>query len=369
MDWELLADQALGEKLIKKWFWLYLFAYLIAPAWYIVKVVISNSVSVADVGVLYSIVGLIGLLNVYNDLGLTESLQYFLPRYRINKQYNYIKTSLYISFFIQIITTLVIAALLRFGAPWLAENYFHSSNAVVILRYFCFYFLGINIFQSMQSIYSAFQDTFSSQFIEFVRMWSVVVFTILFFFTDKQSIEWYSLNRILWLTVGILVSCVIFYKKYKTPLLQGMIVREKPMFNEYLHYALWSFLWLNIGNLFGWVIQQIVIVMIGPESAWYYTNFSTLFGISGVIIWPIMWLIFPIVSELVTKKDTHKLSLLFNFFYTYFSLFSFSLAILFLFLWKELALIIFWTKFLLSGTLLSISSIFIICNNLYLLNS
>jgi len=32
MDGELLADQPLGEKLIKKGFWLYFFAYLIGPA-------------------------------------------------------------------------------------------------------------------------------------------------------------------------------------------------------------------------------------------------------------------------------------------------------------------------------------------------
>jgi len=53
---QLLADQPLGEKLIKKGFWLYLFTYFTVPAGYIVRVLISNSVSVADVGVLYSIV-------------------------------------------------------------------------------------------------------------------------------------------------------------------------------------------------------------------------------------------------------------------------------------------------------------------------
>gem|GEM_PF-5398091 len=33
------------------------------------------------------------------------------------------------------------------------------------------------------------------------------------------------------------------------------------------------------------------------------------------------------VSELITKKDTKKLQTLFNFFYTYFSVFAFFLAI------------------------------------------
>jgi hypothetical protein len=42
--------------------------FLIAPAAYFIKVIISNSLSVSDVGVLYTIVGLVSILNVYNDL-------------------------------------------------------------------------------------------------------------------------------------------------------------------------------------------------------------------------------------------------------------------------------------------------------------
>ena len=67
---DLLQDETLSQKLIKKGFWLYLFSYLIAPAGYLVRLLISNSpeVSVADVGILYTIIGLVNFLNVYNDL-------------------------------------------------------------------------------------------------------------------------------------------------------------------------------------------------------------------------------------------------------------------------------------------------------------
>lgn len=355
---QLLADQPLWEKLIKKWFWLYLFSFLVAPAWYIIRVVISNSVSVADVGILYSIVGLVTFLSVYNDLGLTESLQYFLPRYWIKKQYDYIKTSIYLSLFAQFSTGLLIILLLWFGSPWLAQNYFHSSSAEVILKYFCFYFLGINLFQILQSIFVAFQNTFSYQFVDFVRMRSIVGFTFFFFLTWRQSIEWYSLNRILGLVVGILIAGILFYKNYRKTLLQGKIVLEKPMIKKYLNYALRCFIWLNVGHIFGQVIQQLVIVILWPESAGYYSNFISLFGISIMLVWPIIGLIFPLVSELITKKDTEKLKNLYTFFYTYFAVFSLLLASFFVVLWPETALVLFGQKFVFSGEMLSWWSIF-----------
>ncbi len=365
---ELLPDQPLGHKLIKKWFRLYLFVYLAAPAGYLIKVIISNSLSVAEVGILYSIVSLIGLLNVYNDLWLTESLQYFLPRYRIKKQYDYAKTAIYLSLFVQVFTAAIIVVFIRLWAPRIAQHYLHSPGAETILKYFCFYFLGINILQTMQSVFIAFQDTFSYQLTELIRNRAILWFTFFFFITGAGNIANYSLNRILWLLVGIMIGGFIFFRKYRKQVLKGKIIIEKPMLREYTKYALRCFLWLNVANLFWQVIQQITIVMMGPESAWYYTNFLSLFGIAGVVIWPIMGLIFPIVSELVSKKDDKKLSLLFNFFYTYFSVLSFSIAILFFVLWKEVALIVFWKKFVISWMLLMISSIFVVFNNLLVFN-
>lgn len=368
MQDDLLPDQSLSEKLVKKWFWLYLFAYLIAPAGYIIKVIISNSVSVADVGILYSIIGFVGILNIYNDLWLTESLQYFLPRYRIKKQFNYIKTSIFLSVSVQFVTAVIIALLLWYGAPWLATNYFHSESAMVVIRYFCFFFLGINLFQSMQNIFSSFQDTFNSQLIEFIRMRSVVWFTAIYFFTGAHDITSYSMSWIFWLAIGVIIGWVVFLTVYKKRLFQGVLVWEKPMLKEYITYALRAFIGLNAGNLFGGIIQQLTIVMSWPEAAWYYANFMSLFGISAIVIWPIMSLIFPIVSELVSKNETGKLSLLFNFFYTYFLVLSLCLVVFFAVLGKEIALVIFWMKFLISGSLLTLGSIFIVFNILLVFN-
>jgi hypothetical protein len=69
------------------------FSFLIAPTGYIVKIVISNSVSVEELWVLYSVMSLMTILGSYNDFGMTESLNYFLPGYihdkRRKKNYKY----------------------------------------------------------------------------------------------------------------------------------------------------------------------------------------------------------------------------------------------------------------------------------------
>ncbi|MFA5748380.1 MAG: hypothetical protein WC872_04720, partial [Candidatus Absconditabacterales bacterium] len=128
MEREILSDQPLGQKLIKNGFWLYFFTLFIGPAGYLIRVLISNSISVADVGIIYSVMGLIGILSAYHDLGLTEALQYHLPKYRITKQYNTFKTSIIFTLLVQMLTGLIIATILFYGANYLSIHYFHSPE-------------------------------------------------------------------------------------------------------------------------------------------------------------------------------------------------------------------------------------------------
>ena len=361
---DLLEDESLSQKLIKKGFWLYLFSYLIAPAGYIVRLLISNSpeVSVADVGVLYTIIGLVNFLNVYNDLWLTESLQYFLPKFWIRKEYNHIKTAIWLSLWAQLLTSIIIIGGLRCGADWLASNYFHNESAAIILKYFCRYFLGINLFQTLQSIFIAFQKTFDYQLVEFIKIWATVWFTAFFIFTGHGTIVNFSLNRIFWLGIGLVVAGLLYWRKYRSDLMQGKFQRDTAMLKPYTQYALWAFIWANVGNLFGQIIQQMVIYLLGAEAAGYYANFLSLFYVGNVIIWPIIGLVFPLVSELTEKKNTKKLSLLLSFFYSYFMIFVLSFSILIMSLGPEIAQALFWKKYILSGELLSFSEIFLIFN-------
>ena len=357
----LLKDEALSQKLLKKWFWLYFFWYLMAPLGYLVRLFISNSpnVSVADFWVMYSIISLITFLYTYNDLWLTESLQYFLPRFYIKKEYNNIKTVVRVSLATQIFTWIFISIFLRFWSERLAIHYFQSENAALILKYFCIYFIGNNIFQVLQTTFNAFQKTFEYEFVDFIRWWAIFFFTVFCFFTGRGTIEWYSLNWVIWIAAGIIVA-LILYKKYRKELMKWNFTRDTPMLKTYTKYALWAFIWTSISTLFWQIIQQMVLFFLGPSDAWYYSNFLSLFYIWTLLLWPIMYLIFPIVSELIEKKNNEKLSLLYSFFYNYFSIAILSFSTILIVLGPEIATALFWKSYMTSWELLIFSWGFLI---------
>ena len=135
---------------------------------------------------------------------------------------------------------------------------------------------------------------------------------------------------------------------------------DSVMLQKYSKYALRAFIWSWIWSLFGQIIQQMVLYFLWAENAWYYSNFLSLFYIWTTLIGPIMWLIFPIVSELIEKKDEHKLSLLYSFFYNYFSILILSFATLFIVLGPEICISLFWKQYLTSWILLQHAGVFLL---------
>ena len=359
---DLLPNESLTKKIIHKGFWLYFFWYLAAPLWYIIRVIISNSpqVSVADFWLMYSIISLITILYTYNDLWLTESLQFFLPRFYLRKEYNNIKTAIRISLSIEIITWFTISAWLWFWSNWLSIHYFHNENAEIILKYFCLYFIWTNILQIIQSIFKAFQKTFEFQFLEFMKAFSILLLTSFFFFYDG-NIETYSISRIIGLWIAI-ITALLLYKKYRKTLMKGEFSLINFNTKEYIKYASWAFIGFWLGKLLWQIILQFVVYYLWTESAWYYSNFLSLYWIGITILRPISSLIYPLTSEYKEKSKLKEINNLINIFYNYFSIITLSFSTFLLIFWSEISTILFWQKYLISWVLLTYGWIFLVFN-------
>ena len=367
---KLFKDETLAEKLVKKWFWVYLFTFLTAPSGYIIRVIVSNDLSVSNVWLLYSIISFIALISIYNDLWLTQSLRYFLPKYRINKKYDNFKTAIFLSLWIQILTWILIAILLFFWVDFLANNYFHNPEATNILKIFCLYFLWINIYQVIMTVYEAFQDVFQAKLIEFIRMWSIALFTILLFLLGFNDVFFYASAWIWWLFLAILIWSFIFYAKYKKEVFQTWKLKyNKNMLKEYSNYAFWVFLTANAWTILWQIDQQAVVYILWTQSAGYYSNYLSLLQLVNIVIAPILVvLLMPVATEFISKKNYKKVELLQNFFYKYFSVFSLSFGIFLMVMWEIISTVLFGEKFAYSWYLLWFSGLFIIFNILSNIN-
>ncbi len=100
---------SLSEKLLRKWFWLYIFSFVMAPIWYIIKIIISTELSPWELWTIYWVISLVTMLSAFNDFWLTESLKHFIPSYVSKERYDKIKSILAYAFLMQLITSFLIS--------------------------------------------------------------------------------------------------------------------------------------------------------------------------------------------------------------------------------------------------------------------
>lgn len=364
----MIDQESLWHKLVKKWIWLYIFPIIIAPLAYFNRIIISNDLSVSDVGIFYSVISFFAILWIYNDLGFSDALNFFIPKFLVEKKYDKVKTTIYTTFILQFISCGLISLGLYFSADFLATNYFHSIVAGNLLKILILYFFWLNFLQSLQFIFLVFQDTFRNKFTEYLQALLLFIFVLIIWkFWFDSKIFLYSYARTWAIFIIVFVWIIVFLKKYLKILNLGKFKFIKKDYFEIQKFAIWSLLWLNLWSLLANIDQQLTIYLLWPEKAGYYVNTILMFNLLWVFIWPFMGYMYPLASELLAKKQHDKINFLINFMQKYYWAFTIFSSIFFFVFAEILVKIFLGDKFLISGQVLRRSILFLYFNMIMLI--
>ena len=360
---------SLAEKFLKKGFWLYLFSFIIAPIGYIIKIIISGEISVSELGILYWVISLITLLSSFNDFGMTESMNFFIPQYLQKKDYSKVKSIITFAFLTQVTTWFIIALFLFFWSDWLALNYFKSESASIILKIFCLYFLWINIFQVFNNFFTVVQNTLYNKITEFLRMLFIMISVLLLSYFDIWNITNFSLAWIIWLYFGIIFVVFLFYTKYYTKYLSWVKYSfSKKLFKKIFNYAIIVFIAAQAGTILSQMDMQMIIYFLWTTDAGYYSAYLSIITIPFMIIWPIFGLLFPVFSQLHASWDYKKIKLVKQIMQKKFIALALAFNILFFVFSEIIAYILFWEKYITSWVILQYSILFLTFNFLLQIN-
>jgi len=275
--------------------------------------------------------------------------------------------------FAQVPTSLFIWWLLFFGSDFLSIHYFNSKElaqeTAYVLKVFSLFFIWMNLYQIVWTVYGATQNTKYQKWTEIIRMLSILGFTMYYWIWNKWTLFNYSWTWIYWLWFWIIFSYILFFFKYYIPYLRdAKVYYDKKMLLEIFSYALWVLLAANVGTILWQLDMQLIIYLLWPLDAWYYTNYLSIIWIPFLIITPIFSFLFPVISELNTKNDDEKIKTIKTMFYKYFSVIAIIVSVFAFVFAKEIAIILYWDKFLMSWVILQYSAFFLIFNFLLQIN-
>lgn len=297
-----MSDKQFFSRLLRKNIWIYFFSFIIAPTGYVVKIVISNSVSVEELGLLYAVMSFMTILGSYNDFGMTESLNYFLPGYVHDKNAKKITNTVSIALATQMASTTILALCMFFGASWLNDHYFHSTGqATILLHILVLQFFADNIFRTISTFFQAIQDTRSQKSMDFLRMFLLMCIVCGLWFFDFHTITNYAWAWSISVSTAVFVSIFILVSKYHSYFVFSGWKLDRSEYIRVFKYAFWVMLSANVGMLLSQIDMQMVVYMLGAESAGYYTNYLSLIRIPFLFLLPGVYFLFPVFSDLLKR--------------------------------------------------------------------
>ncbi len=366
---EALDNEWLAEKFVKRGVWLYLFSFIIGPLGYVIKIILSNDLSVSEIGLMYGVLSFVLLLGSFNDFWMIESLNFFIPKTLASKEYGKAKAYILFAAGIMILSSLIVAGTVVALSDFLMEHYFHSNESVFLLKTFAIFLILSNIFHFNTTVFNIYQDTKLSRWSEAIRLIITLGCVLLLHFWNLGTIESYSYTWIIGIVCILFLSSFFVWNKYlKTLFQKEKALCHKEHFKTIFSYGIWSVLTANVGIILSQVDMQLLLYLKGTEEAWYYSNYLSLIGIPFLFTGPIISFLFPVISSYFWKGDTKTIGTIHQTFTRYFALIGLIGSVCIFLFWNELWALLFSEKFRRSGEILLYSGPFLIFNLLLQIN-
>ena len=125
---------------------------------YLLRIILARNLTLADYGLFYAVFAVVQLFLFFEGFGTSTALVKFISQFKSQKEYGKIKTVIFSTFFIQLLSLSFISLILYLIAPFLAEYYFRTSAAEVLIKLFVLYILLGFLFKFFRCVFNGFQN-------------------------------------------------------------------------------------------------------------------------------------------------------------------------------------------------------------------
>ena len=324
---------------------------------YFIRIILARNLSPTEYGLFYAVFTFMMFFLVFRDIGLGSALTKFIAEYQVKKDYSKIKTLITSAFIFQLISSSIIIIFLLILSPFLANYYFKIPSASIILAFLMIYVFFSLLFRTTKSILTGFQDVKWYSLAESLRLGITLISAFLFFYFGFKIF-----SPVFAFILGVIIAFLILLigaSKY-------FFIFKYPMKNYWkTTKQLFGFgipvIFTGIGNtIIGYLDVLILIYFVSLKAVGIYNVIlptATAFLFFGTAVSTVL---FPMISELWSKKDKVRISEGIRLIYTYsfiltvpllFTVFAFSEIFIRLFFGNEYVAAILAFRILLFGVL------------------
>ncbi len=334
----------------------YVLTFASALIAYFIRIFFAKNLSVYQYGLFYAAFTLVMSLCIIRDLGMSESLIYFLNKFLVNKNLRKIKETLIIYLKTQLTTTTLISALIILFSKILAEYYLKDPHAQKIVVILAFAFIARTFFDFVNNSLNALQKFVTKNAIELSFKISVVI-TSLILFSKNNGAELPALAYLFGFSFASIIGWVILIQNFPN-IKKVKVNTSKEYQKEMLRYGIQIFFSAGAGIILTYSDIILITLLKGATLVGYYNvalpSFSTLI----IIFSPITGALFPIISRHYHNKDKRAIENILSLIYNNLLIATLPLSIIFVVFAPSIIQILFGAKYLPASNALRILSAF-----------
>lgn len=320
-------SKTFAERMIRGGSIVLILAFLGSVFAYLIRILLSRTLSVEDYGLFYAVFGLFSIITAYTDLGFGYSVVYLFPKQikfkNYSKAWNIFIYGQSISLTMSAIACIFFIAL----APFLTQKYFKVPGSEILIYIFCAYLISFVIINGLIQFFTGFQKELYYSSIAFSRWFLTLIFSLLFLLLGFSNIVYYAIALSLGHILTFLIYTFLLIKRY-TFLTKYKIIWQNSVLKQMSSLALPSLLETLIvsANVLG--DNFFLTLFKGLREVGIYNIIYPLASIPIVLINPINGLLLPLVSHLMEgekemlKYLMEKLLQVIPFIWLYFALFT-----------------------------------------------
>lgn len=319
-------NQSFGQRVIRGSLITIVLTILGSVFAYLIRILYSRSLTIEDYGLFYAVLGLIGIITTYSDLGFGYAISYLVPKYIKTKKYS---KAWHVYIYGQTISLTVVSIasiFLVIFAQFLAKNYFKVEGSENVIYIFCIYLITSNILNGLIQLFSGMQKEVYYSSITVSRWALTFAFSLFFLLFNNPNILLYTLSWALGHVATASIFAFLLIKKHPY-LTNNKLGWEKDTFTKMRVFALPAFTESIMGFFVVMSNTFILTLFKGVKDVGIYNIIYPITSISTILFSPLNTLLLPLVSHLM-EGEKDKISNLINkilqiapFFGVYFSLF------------------------------------------------
>src|SRR3989344_5417904 len=281
----------------------FFFGVIGALAGYGTRIYLSHSLTLDDFGLLYSALAIVGIVNIFKDLGTNAALVRFIPEFIVKKKNGKVKQAFYSSLLIQILIVGAATIVVFVFADAVSISVFGGAHAATLLKILILSALFSIIFVATQSTLQGMQKMKLYSFVEpFRLLFALGIMVLLIGFGVAGAALGY--------TIAAALTSVVFFvlltKQFPEILGRNKIsaAMTKSLLAFGFVFMAGSFATYNIQYA-----DSIVLTFVRPLSdVGYYQAALSTSQMLWMFVTPLAAVLFPLVAELYASKKLNELS-------------------------------------------------------------